>query len=61
MIGITNLEYRKMKIPQLGKALFVPVINHVDEKSIKEIANGVRELAQKARTLKVKPEDMAEG
>ncbi|MFJ7940586.1 hypothetical protein ACIQYG_19115 [Peribacillus sp. NPDC096622] len=32
--------------------MFVPVINHVDEKSIKEIANGVRELAQKHEHLR---------
>ncbi|WP_375166303.1 2-oxo acid dehydrogenase subunit E2 [Peribacillus simplex] len=37
------------------------VINHSDEKSIKEIAKDVRELAQKFRTGKVKPEDMGEG
>lgn len=41
-----------MEIPQLGEALFVPVINHADEKSFKEIVMDVRELAQKVRTVK---------
>jgi 2-oxoisovalerate dehydrogenase E2 component (dihydrolipoyl transacylase) len=32
--------------------LFVPVIDHADEKSIKEIAKDVRELDQKVRMNK---------
>ncbi|KQU25015.1 branched-chain alpha-keto acid dehydrogenase subunit E2 [Bacillus sp. Leaf13] len=44
-----------------SNALFVPVIKHADEKSIKGLAREVHELAQKARTGKLKPEDMQNG
>ena len=41
--------------------LFVPVIKHADEKSIKGIAKDISYLAQKARTGKLNPEDMQGG
>src|SRR5699024_3318920 len=41
--------------------LYVPVIKHADEKSIKGIAKDIYELAQKARTGKLTPEDMQGG
>ncbi|GGA67981.1 dihydrolipoamide acetyltransferase family protein [Ornithinibacillus halotolerans] len=41
--------------------LFVPVIKHADEKSIKGIAREINELAQKARSNKLSPEDMQGG
>lgn len=44
-----------------SNALFVPVIKHADEKSIKGLAREVHELAQKTRTGKLKPEDMQNG
>lgn len=37
------------------------MIKHADEKSIKGLAREVHELAQKARTGKLKPEDMQNG
>jgi 2-oxoisovalerate dehydrogenase E2 component (dihydrolipoyl transacylase) len=42
-------------------ALFVPVIKYADEKTIKGIAKEITELAQKARTGKLRPEDMTGG
>jgi 2-oxoisovalerate dehydrogenase E2 component (dihydrolipoyl transacylase) len=42
-------------------ALFVPVIKHADEKSIKGIAREIAELAAKARTGRLRPEDMQGG
>lgn len=42
-------------------ALFVPVIKHADEKSIKGIACEIAELAAKARAGKLRPEDMQGG
>lgn len=39
-------------------ALFVPVIKHADEKSIKGIAREIAELAAKVRAGKLRPEDM---
>uniref|UniRef100_A0A7U3YDW5 Dihydrolipoamide acetyltransferase component of pyruvate dehydrogenase complex n=1 Tax=Geobacillus sp. (strain Y4.1MC1) TaxID=581103 RepID=A0A7U3YDW5_GEOS0 len=42
-------------------ALFVPVIKHADEKSIKGIAREIAELAAKARAGKLCPEDMQGG
>lgn len=42
-------------------ALFVPVIHHADDKSIKGIAKEIHELAQKVRNGKLKPEDMQGG
>ncbi|MGE7762999.1 dihydrolipoamide acetyltransferase family protein [Peribacillus sp. NPDC097895] len=44
-----------------SNALFVPVIKQVDEKSIKGIARDIHELALKARTGKLKPEEMQDG
>lgn len=41
--------------------LFVPVIRHADEKSIKGIAREIHELAQKARQNKLSYEDMQGG
>ncbi|MBC5637154.1 2-oxo acid dehydrogenase subunit E2 [Ornithinibacillus sp. BX22] len=41
--------------------LFVPVIKHADEKSIKGIAREINELAQKARTNKLTAGDMKGG
>lgn len=41
--------------------LFVPVIKHADEKSIKGIAREINELAQKARTNKLTADDMQGG
>ncbi|MEN2464756.1 dihydrolipoamide acetyltransferase family protein [Ornithinibacillus sp. JPR2-1] len=41
--------------------LFVPVIKHADEKSIKGIAREINELAQKARTNKLTAGDMQGG
>ncbi|WP_100010719.1 dihydrolipoamide acetyltransferase family protein [Lentibacillus sediminis] len=41
--------------------LFVPVIKHADEKSIKGIAKSIHELAMKARTGKLAAEDMQGG
>lgn len=41
--------------------LFVPVIKHADEKSIKGIAREINELAQKARNNKLTQEDMQGG
>ncbi|WP_042458181.1 dihydrolipoamide acetyltransferase family protein [Neobacillus dielmonensis] len=42
-------------------ALFVPVIKNADEKTIKGIAREISELAVKARTGKLRPEDMQGG
>ncbi|PPA71351.1 dihydrolipoamide acetyltransferase family protein [Jeotgalibacillus proteolyticus] len=42
-------------------ALFVPVIKHADEKTIKGIGREINELAQKVRTGKLKSEDMQGG
>lgn len=41
--------------------LFVPVIKHADEKSIKGIARDIYTLAQKAREGKLRPEDVQGG
>src|SRR5699024_10362387 len=41
--------------------LFVPVIKHADEKSIKGIAKDISELAMKARSNKLTSEDMQDG
>lgn len=41
--------------------MFVQVIDHADEKPIKEIAKDVRELGQKVRTVKLKSENMQKG
>lgn len=43
------------------QALFVPVIKHADEKSIKGIAREINDLAAKARTGKLKADDMQGG
>jgi len=42
-------------------ALFVPVIKHADEKTIKGIARDINDLAIKVRTGKLKSEDMSGG
>lgn len=42
-------------------ALFVPVIKHADEKSIKGLAKEIFELSNKARVGKLKLEDVAGG
>lgn len=42
-------------------ALFVPVINHADEKTIKGIAREINELAAKVRSGKLKSDEMAGG
>ncbi|MGE7921180.1 dihydrolipoamide acetyltransferase family protein [Viridibacillus sp. NPDC093762] len=42
-------------------ALFVPVIKHADEKSIKGIAREINDLARKVRAGKLKSEDMQGG
>jgi len=42
-------------------SLFVPVIKHADEKTIKGIAREIAELAEKARYGKLKAEDMKGG
>ncbi|WP_078413701.1 dihydrolipoamide acetyltransferase family protein [Priestia abyssalis] len=42
-------------------ALFVPVIKHADEKTIKGIAREISELAGKVRNNKLHPEDMQGG
>lgn len=42
-------------------ALYVPVIKHADEKSIKGIAREISELAQKVRLGKLTPSDMQGG
>ena len=41
--------------------LFVPVIKHADEKTIKGIARDISELAQKARSGKLSSDDMSGG
>ena len=41
--------------------LFVPVIKHADEKTVKAIARGVHELAMKARNGKLTAQDMQGG
>jgi pyruvate dehydrogenase E2 component (dihydrolipoamide acetyltransferase) len=41
--------------------LIVPNIKNSDQKSVKELANSIRELGNKARTKKLIPEDVAEG
>ena len=41
--------------------LFVPVIKHVDEKSIKGIAREIHELSQLARSKKLRPEHVSGG
>ncbi|KMY50733.1 dihydrolipoamide acetyltransferase family protein [Peribacillus loiseleuriae] len=43
------------------KALFVPVIKHADEKTIKGIAREITELAQKVRTGTIKSDEMQDG
>ncbi|GEN85441.1 dihydrolipoamide acetyltransferase family protein [Oceanobacillus sojae] len=43
------------------KELFVPVIKHADEKTIKAIARDITTLATKARQGKLSPEDMQGG
>ena len=42
-------------------ALFVPVIKHADEKTIKGIAREISELADKVRNNKLRPEDIQGG
>lgn len=42
-------------------ALFVPVIKHADEKTIKGIAREITELAEKTRAGKLSPDDMQGG
>ncbi|WAA10474.1 dihydrolipoamide acetyltransferase family protein [Fervidibacillus albus] len=42
-------------------ALYVPVIKHADEKSIKGIAREIAELSEKVRTNKLRPEDSQGG
>lgn len=42
-------------------ALFVPVIKHADEKTIKRIAHEIYELAQKTRARKLQPEELQGG
>lgn len=42
-------------------ALYVPVIHHADDKSIKGIAKNIHELATKVRSGKLKSEDMQGG
>lgn len=42
-------------------ALYVPVIKHADEKTIKGIAREITELANKARAGKLKSEEMQDG
>lgn len=42
-------------------ALYVPVIKHADDKTIKGIARDIVELAKKARSGTLKPEDMSGG
>lgn len=44
-----------------GQELFVPVIKHADEKSLKGIAREISELANKARNGKLTVEDMKDG
>ncbi|MBO8154850.1 MAG: 2-oxo acid dehydrogenase subunit E2 [Bacillaceae bacterium] len=44
-----------------GEELFVPVIKHADEKSIKGIAKEINELAQKVRNGKLTQDDMQGG
>lgn len=44
-----------------GNELFVPVIKHADENSIKGIAKEIHDLAQKARTNQLTAEDMSAG
>lgn len=41
--------------------LFVPVVKHADEKTIKGIARDISELARKVRTKSLKPDDMQGG
>jgi 2-oxoisovalerate dehydrogenase E2 component (dihydrolipoyl transacylase) len=43
------------------EALFVPVIKHADEKTIKGIAREINELAEKVRSGKLKSDDMQGG
>lgn len=43
------------------EALYVPVIKHTDEKTIKAIARDIAELANKVRTGKLKAQDMQGG
>ncbi len=44
-----------------GDSLFVPVVKHADEKTIKGLAREISELAEKARNGKLKQEDMQGG
>src|SRR5690606_845855 len=53
----TNLSIAVAK----DQELFVPVIKHADEKSIKGIAREINELAMKARTNNLKSDDMQGG
>ena len=41
--------------------LVTPVVRHADQKSVAAIAREVRELASRARSRKLKPEEMADG
>jgi len=46
---------------EVGEKLVVPVVKKVRDKSILELAEEIRELAEKARSEKLKPEDVQEG
>ena len=60
-----KLFFIKILIFQLSVAdedkLYVPVIKHADEKSIKGIAREINELALKARNKQLSQEDMSGG
>ncbi|MCJ7595439.1 MAG: 2-oxo acid dehydrogenase subunit E2 [Desulfobacterales bacterium] len=46
---------------EVGEKLVVPVVKKVRDKSILELGEEIRELAQKARSEKLKPEDVQKG
>ena len=39
------------------RGLLVPVVREVDKKNVKELAGALNEIAEKARTRKIRPED----
>ena len=45
----------------LEDGLIVPVVHHVDEKSVKVISNEIRDQSQRARNNKLQPEDLTDG
>jgi len=69
---ILNSQYSEKEIKILGKihvgiatalddGLIVPVVHNADQKDVRMISNEINDLAERARTAKLKPEDLSNG